>query len=91
MRKAEDEFIEEATDNKFDYWLNRPNASAELRQELAKETVLIVPRGGIRDVALRQRQIDAKRDIRKAQDLLAACRSPIGRGHGGIRISCEAA
>jgi hypothetical protein len=43
MQEPEDALVEEITDKNFDYWLNRPFVGAELRQELAKANVLIVP------------------------------------------------
>lgn len=48
-RPAEDQLVEETTEENFGYWLNRPFVSEELRNELRDANVLIVPAEGVRD------------------------------------------
>ena len=45
----EKEVVIEDTDHDFSYWLNRPYISEELRKELEKSDILIIPKEGIRD------------------------------------------
>ncbi len=49
MNETDDVIQESATDKNFDYWLNRPFVSEELRRDLKNANLLIVPTEGVRD------------------------------------------